>query len=473
MDFTKFFAPPQAPAKKRRAAKAKPPPKRLKHLPPSQPLPPKYAALLSQYDQLRQVARSLEAMRVRTTLSQLCGAVPQLQLTEVTVRTCALACPRALTVDDSDGTPLVVFPKLSDSDRKRGATYEAARRRTLEDALRDSADAAHAAFLAQRSLAPPADGFHEDFDGGPQLGRAPEPPPPSPAKLKPAPPTDALLPLQRLAGEAWYEGQAVRVETLEKRPGRYASVTKELPDCVRRFLQPLRLYEHQAKAIDASLGGADVALATGTASGKTLSYVVPALCAASETDGCVALFLFPTKALAQDQLASLKRAIEACSLQASCSTLDGDTADEERQSIAQSPSTFIITNPDMLHYTLLPGASQRWRRLFDDLRYVVVDESHVYVGGFGADSAWYMSFNLTWSRRWRRRDATSRRWRRHDHTRVHASRDGVRATQVRTSPRCCDVSKDWRRPVNILPVLLLLGTLLVMPRHSYLLPLDS
>ena len=81
MDFTKFFAPPApAPAKKRRATKAKPPPKRLKQDLP--PLPPKFAALLSQYDQLRQVARSLEAMRVRTTLAQLCGAVPQLRLTE-------------------------------------------------------------------------------------------------------------------------------------------------------------------------------------------------------------------------------------------------------------------------------------------------------------------------------------------------------------------------------------------------------
>ena len=180
MDFTRFFAAPApAPPRKRRAAKAKPPPKRLKQLPPSQPLPPKFAALLSQYDQLRQVARSLEAMRVRTTLSQLCGAVPQLQLTEETVRTCALACPRALTVDDSDGTPLVVFPKLSDSDRRRGATYEAARRQTLESSLREQADAAHAAFLAQRSLAPPTDGFHEAFDGGPQLGQAPKPPPPS------------------------------------------------------------------------------------------------------------------------------------------------------------------------------------------------------------------------------------------------------------------------------------------------------
>ena len=392
MDFTVFFAAPApAPAKKRRAAKAKPPPKRLKQ--DSTPLPPKFAALLTQYDQLRQVARSLEAMRVRTTLAQLCGAVPQLQLTEVTVRTCALACRRVLTVDDSDGTPLVVFPKLSDGDRRRGATYEAARRQTLESSLREQADASHAAWLANRSLEPPLKGYHADFDGGPPIGRAPPLPPPSPAKIKPPPPTDALLPLQRLAGEAWYEGQAVRVETLEKRPGRYASVTKPLPDCVRRFVEPLRLYEHQAKAIDAALGGADVALATGTASGKTLSYVVPALCASTETDGCVALFLFPTKALAQDQLASLRRAVEACSLQASCATLDGDTADEERQSIAQSPSTFIITNPDMLHYTLLPGASQRWRRLFDDLRYVVVDESHVYVGGFGADSASFPNYS--------------------------------------------------------------------------------
>ena len=393
MDFTIFFAPPQAPAKKRRATKAKPPPKRLKQLPPSQPLPPKYASLLTSYDQLRQVARSLEAMRVRTTLAQLCGAVPQLQLTEVTVRTCAVACPRVLTVDDSDGTPLVVFPKLSDSDRRRGATYEAARRQTLESSLREQADASHAAWLANRSLAPPLNGYHADFDEGPPIGRAPPLPPPSPAKIKPPPPTDALLPLQRLAAEAWYEGQAVRVETLEKRPGRYASITKELPDQVRRFVEPLQLYEHQAKAIDASLGGADVALATGTASGKTLSYVVPALSAAASTDGCVALFLFPTKALAQDQLASLRRAVEACSLQATCSTLDGDTPDEERNSIAQSPSTFIITNPDMLHYTLLPGASQRWRRLFDDLRYVVVDESHVYVGGFGADSASFPNFS--------------------------------------------------------------------------------
>ena len=202
MDFTKFFAAPApAPAKKRRAAKAKPPPKRLKQL-PSTPLPPKYASLLTSYDQLRQVARSLEAMRVRTTVSQLCGAVPQLRLTEATVRTCALACPRALTVDDSDGTPLVVFPKLSDGDRRRGATYEAARRQTLESSLREQADASHAAFLATRSLEPPLNSYHADFDEGPQLGRAPPLPPPSPAKIRPKPPTDALLPLQRLAAEA-------------------------------------------------------------------------------------------------------------------------------------------------------------------------------------------------------------------------------------------------------------------------------
>lgn len=387
MDFTRFFAAapapaPVVPAKKRRSTKAKPPPKRRKELPPAPPLPGKYADLLTGYDQLRRVARSLEAMRVKTTLAQLCGAVPQLNLTPETVRTVALACGRALTLEDD----VVVFPKLAPVDRKRGPTYEAARRATLEALLRDSCGAAHAAWLARKGLVQ-ADGFHVDFDEGPEVATAPLPPPPSPMKAKPALPTDALEPLQRLSEEDWYEGQAVRIETLAKKPGRYAAVTQPLPESVRKFLEPLRLYAHQARAIDACLSGADVALATGTASGKTLSYAVPALCAAAENEGCVALFLFPTKALAQDQLGALRRAIDACSLQATYATLDGDTPDDERNELAENPSTFLITNPDMLHYTLLPGASSRWRRLFDDLKYVVVDEAHVYVGGFGAHVA--------------------------------------------------------------------------------------
>ena len=102
---------------------------------------------------------------------------------------------------------------------------------------------------------------------------------------------------------------------------------------------------------------------------------------------CAALFLFPTKALAQDQLGSLRRLLAAHWPDLTCATLDGDTPRGARETLAASPPSVVITNPDMLHFTLLPGADGEWAKLLNDVKVVVVDEAHVYVGAFGTHVA--------------------------------------------------------------------------------------
>ena len=155
----------------------------------------------------------------------------------------------------------------------------------------------------------------------------------------------------------------MRVETLES--GRAATlVSRTAPDPVQGSWNP-QLVQHQAKAIGVT-GWRRRRASHGHGERQDLVLRRACLVRGIGNGWMVALFLFPTKALAQDQLASPRRAVEACSCKrrALPST---ETLQMRRTTIAQSPPTFIITNPDMLHYTLLPGASQRWRRLFDDL----------------------------------------------------------------------------------------------------------
>ena len=136
-------------------------------------------------------------------------------------------------------------------------------------------------------------------------------------------------------------------------------------------------WAHQVAAAKAAHSGSTTVIATGTASGKTLAYAMPV--AAALADGATALYLSPTKALAADQLA----AWEAWSLdEVRAATVDGDSPREHR-AWARAHASLILTNPDMLHFSLLPdhaGWSRFWRRL----AYVVVDEAHVYRGVFGA-----------------------------------------------------------------------------------------
>ena len=146
-----------------------------------------------------------------------------------------------------------------------------------------------------------------------------------------------------------------------------------------------RPWSHQRAAIDLATAGEHVVIATGTASGKSLGYLAPVLSAASEgaatpgLRGSTAIYLAPTKALAADQLARIE-AMAVPGVRAA--TYDGDTPPDERRWI-RDHANVVLTNPDLLHHSLLPG-HERWSRFLRSLEYVVVDECHVYRGVFGS-----------------------------------------------------------------------------------------
>ena len=145
------------------------------------------------------------------------------------------------------------------------------------------------------------------------------------------------------------------------------------------------LYTHQAAAIDAVHAGQDVVVVTPTASGKTLCYAVPVLQAITEDAASRALFLFPTKALGQDQVAELTALTKAAGLEVSAATYDGDTPAPIRSAI-RTAGRVVVTNPDMLNSAILPHHT-KWFQLFEQLKVIVVDELHTYRGVFGSHVA--------------------------------------------------------------------------------------
>ncbi|HLS04523.1 MAG TPA: DEAD/DEAH box helicase, partial [Actinomycetales bacterium] len=147
-----------------------------------------------------------------------------------------------------------------------------------------------------------------------------------------------------------------------------------------------RPWAHQVAAAQGLHRAQTTLLATSTGSGKSLSYWLPALTAARLPRGSgygTTLYLAPTKALAGDQLSAVRTVLEAANItDVGVTTVDGDTEFEQRR-WAEAHAQVILTNPDMLHHSLLPNHS-RWRRFFKHLRYIVVDEAHAYRGVFGA-----------------------------------------------------------------------------------------
>jgi DEAD/DEAH box helicase domain-containing protein len=143
-----------------------------------------------------------------------------------------------------------------------------------------------------------------------------------------------------------------------------------------------RLYTHQAAAAEAVHAGKNVVVVTPTASGKTLCYNLPVLNATLENSDSRALYLFPTKALAQDQLAELHDLNQRLENRFGVFTYDGDTPADARRSIREK-GHIVLTNPDMLHTGILPHHT-RWTHLFENLRYIVLDELHTYRGVFGS-----------------------------------------------------------------------------------------
>ncbi len=146
-----------------------------------------------------------------------------------------------------------------------------------------------------------------------------------------------------------------------------------------------QLYSHQAAALDAVHAGKHTVVVTPTASGKTLCYNLPVLDHLLREPQGRAMYIFPTKALAQDQYAGLQRWIEDLEADIKTYPYDGDTPAAERRLIRQA-GNIVITNPDMLHSGILPHHT-KWHELFDRLRYVVIDEMHGYRGVFGSHVA--------------------------------------------------------------------------------------
>lgn len=176
---------------------------------------------------------------------------------------------------------------------------------------------------------------------------------------------------------------------LPPRPARVAALPTGLHPKLVEVLRErglAELYSHQARAVELALAGEDVLVATPTASGKTLCYTLPVLQALLEKQGAArALFLYPTKALAQDQSANLTRLVQDLGAPWHAHTYDGDTPPSVRRTL-RDRGHMVLTNPYMLHSGILPNHA-KWAELFRDLEYVVVDEVHTLSGVFGSSVA--------------------------------------------------------------------------------------
>jgi DEAD/DEAH box helicase domain-containing protein len=169
--------------------------------------------------------------------------------------------------------------------------------------------------------------------------------------------------------------------------GRYAPLPQDIQPGLRAALEARgvhRLYAHQAEAWRIVREGRHLVIATPTASGKTLCYNMPVLDRVL-ADGSKALYLFPTKALAQDQVAELTELNQAGALGVRAFTFDGDTPGDARKAV-RTRGDIVVSNPDMLHQAILPHHT-KWAQFFEGLAFVVVDELHSYRGVFGSHVA--------------------------------------------------------------------------------------
>lgn len=194
--------------------------------------------------------------------------------------------------------------------------------------------------------------------------------------------------LRRLRTARGYRDQIAHVERIPGRKARYGELERPLHPQVDAALRRLgigRLYTHQAAAINALRRGHNVVITTGTASGKTLCYNIPVLEALLSNPTARALCLYPTKALAQDQLRVLRELTEEHFPHVLFGTYDGDTPTRQRARLRKE-AHIILSNPDMLHVGILPH-HPLWAFFFRNLRYVVIDEAHTYRGVFGSQVA--------------------------------------------------------------------------------------
>jgi DEAD/DEAH box helicase domain-containing protein len=194
--------------------------------------------------------------------------------------------------------------------------------------------------------------------------------------------------LDSLARDPDFKQMVTRWERIPPRRASYAEFPAWIDGRISATLRRrgiLSLYSHQADALETTHAGKHTVVVTPTASGKTLCYDLPVIDAIAKDPSARALYIFPTKALAQDQLAELERLAKDVDIDLKTYTYDGDTPPAVRAAI-RSAGHVVITNPDMLHTGILPHHT-KWVKLFENLKYVVLDELHTYRGVFGSNVA--------------------------------------------------------------------------------------
>ena len=195
--------------------------------------------------------------------------------------------------------------------------------------------------------------------------------------------------LHHLSALPNYKKQIVHVEHIPSRDAIFGKLDKALHPGLELRLESLGVsafFLHQTEALNAIFAGENVMVATPSASGKSLCYHLATLEAILDDKDGRAIYIFPTKALAQDQLRSLREiACPEFLSESAIAVFDGDTPYAERTGVKKQ-ARVVLTNPDMLHFGILPN-HQSWSRLFRNLKYVVIDEAHVYRGVFGSHVA--------------------------------------------------------------------------------------
>jgi len=192
--------------------------------------------------------------------------------------------------------------------------------------------------------------------------------------------------IRLIRAQGWYENQIAALRVVAARRTAYGECDPPLSPTLRRTLEQAgikRLWSHQAQAIDLLRRAENTAVVTSAASGKTLCYLIPILEALEANPRACSLLIYPTKALAQDQLRKTAGLLRHTSTTAN--VYDGDTPASRRPAIRKS-SQLIYTNPDMLHQGILPN-HPLWATFFSNLRFVVLDEVHTYRGVFGSHVA--------------------------------------------------------------------------------------
>ncbi|MFP4266659.1 MAG: DEAD/DEAH box helicase [Spirochaetaceae bacterium] len=191
--------------------------------------------------------------------------------------------------------------------------------------------------------------------------------------------------ISELRSESDFSRNVTRFHTVPAREARFSPVPEDIPGVLREVLRRGgidKLYSHQARSYELVREGRNLVLVTPTASGKTLAYNLPVVRTLLEEPEMRALYLFPTKALSQDQQAGLNEIVSGAELPIKVSTYDGDTPGSLRVS-AREGGRIVISNPDMLHSGILPN-HPKWIKFLSNLRYVVIDEMHSYRGIFGS-----------------------------------------------------------------------------------------